>query len=55
VRGGRKLPVDFEKLFLSGDLSHNIALEPADYIYFPGAGQSDRRLDGPGGHPGADD
>jgi protein involved in polysaccharide export with SLBB domain len=36
ARGGRKLPVDFEKLFLHGDLSQNIALEPNDYIYFPG-------------------
>lgn len=36
TRGGRKLPVDFEKLFLHGDLSQNIALEPNDYIYFPG-------------------
>ena len=34
-RGGRHLPVDFEKLFLSGDLSQNVALEPGDYLYFP--------------------
>jgi protein involved in polysaccharide export with SLBB domain len=38
VRGGRKLPVDFEKLFRNGDLSQNIALEPDDYIYLPGTG-----------------
>jgi len=35
ARGGRHLPVNFEKLFLEGDLSHNIALEPNDYVYFP--------------------
>lgn len=36
-RDGRRLPVDFEKLFLHGDLSQNIALEPSDYLYFPPA------------------
>ena len=36
-RGGKRLPVDFEKLFLHGDLSQNIALEPGDYLNFPAA------------------
>jgi protein involved in polysaccharide export with SLBB domain/capsular polysaccharide biosynthesis protein len=36
-RGGTHLPVDFDKLFLHGDLSQNIALEPGDYLYFPAA------------------
>jgi protein involved in polysaccharide export with SLBB domain len=36
-RGGRRLPVDFEKLFLHGDLTQNIALEPGDYLSFPAA------------------
>jgi protein involved in polysaccharide export with SLBB domain/capsular polysaccharide biosynthesis protein len=35
ARHGRHLPVDFEALFLRGDLSQNIFLEPDDYIYFP--------------------
>jgi len=35
ARHGKKLPVDFERLFQQGDLSQNIALEPNDYIYFP--------------------
>ena len=34
-RRGRHLPVDFEKLFLEGDLTQNIPLEPDDYLYFP--------------------
>ncbi len=34
-RGGKRLPVDFEKLFLQGDLAQNVALEPDDYLYFP--------------------
>ena len=35
VRGGRRMPVDFAGLFLHGDLSQNVALEPNDYLYFP--------------------
>jgi len=34
-RQGRRLPVDFQKLFTEGDLSQNISLEPDDYLYFP--------------------
>jgi len=34
-RHGTRVPVDFSKLFLEGDLSQNIALEPGDYLYFP--------------------
>ncbi|MEW6305519.1 MAG: polysaccharide biosynthesis/export family protein [Verrucomicrobiota bacterium] len=35
VRHGERVMVDFEKLFLEGDLTQNIALEPDDYLYFP--------------------
>lgn len=34
-RRGRRLPVDFDKLFVHGDLSQNVVLEPDDYLYFP--------------------
>jgi protein involved in polysaccharide export with SLBB domain len=37
ARGGRRYPLNFEKLFQEGDLSQNIAIEPGDYIYFPSA------------------
>ena len=30
-----RVPVDFESLFLHGDLTQNIALAPDDYLYFP--------------------
>jgi protein involved in polysaccharide export with SLBB domain len=30
-----RVAVDFEGLFLQGDLSQNIALEPDDYLFFP--------------------
>ena len=31
----RRVNVDFEALFLHGDLSQNISLAPGDYLYFP--------------------
>ncbi|MGH7996131.1 MAG: polysaccharide biosynthesis/export family protein, partial [Opitutaceae bacterium] len=33
-RNGRHVPVDFARLFLQGDLSQNVALQPGDYLYF---------------------
>ena len=35
VRGGKTLPVDFEKLIREGDMTQNIYLEPNDYLYLP--------------------
>ena len=35
MRGGKRYPLNFEKLFQEGDLSQNMAIEPDDYIYFP--------------------
>jgi protein involved in polysaccharide export with SLBB domain/capsular polysaccharide biosynthesis protein len=35
ARGGHHIPVNFEKLFLEGDLTQNVPLEPNDYLYFP--------------------
>jgi protein involved in polysaccharide export with SLBB domain/capsular polysaccharide biosynthesis protein len=37
IREGKRLQIDFEKLFLEGDLSQNIPVEPNDYFYFPPA------------------
>lgn len=37
MRGGKRIPLNFEKLFQAGDLSQNLSIEPGDYIYFPGA------------------
>jgi polysaccharide biosynthesis/export protein len=34
VRGSNRLKVNLEKLFLEGDLTQNVALEPDDYLYF---------------------
>lgn len=35
ARSGRHVPVDFSALFLHGDLSQNVTLQPDDYLYFP--------------------
>jgi len=35
VRGGKYIPVDFEKLLADGDMSQNIYLQPDDFIYVP--------------------
>ena len=37
MRRGKRIPLDFERLFSRGDLSQNIAIEPDDYLYFPPA------------------
>jgi protein involved in polysaccharide export with SLBB domain len=37
VRHGRRLPVNFEKLFQRGDLSQNVQLAPGDYLFIPPA------------------
>lgn len=37
IRQNQRVPLDFEKLFLRGDLSQNILLEPNDYLFFPSA------------------
>lgn len=35
VRQGKRVPINFEKLFHEGDLSQNLQIEPDDYLYFP--------------------
>ena len=52
VRGGRRLPVDFDALFTHGDLKQNILLEPGDYVYFPSGTVNEVYLLGAVGHPG---
>ena len=37
MRGGKMLPVDFQKPIREGDLAQNIYLEPDDFIYLPSA------------------
>ncbi len=55
-RDGKRLPLDFEKLFEAGDLSQNIPIEPGDYVYIAGANVAEVyvlgeiRLPGPVGY-----
>ncbi len=37
VRGGKRVAVDLEALFLRGDMTQNIPVQPDDYLYFPSA------------------
>ena len=41
VRNGRRVPVDFEKLFLHGDMTQNVEMEPGDYLHIASAGSND--------------
>lgn len=52
VRAGKRVPVDFVKLFQEGDLSQNIQLEPNDYIYFPSSTVNEVYLLGAVSSPG---
>jgi polysaccharide biosynthesis/export protein len=52
IRGGRRMPVDFEKLFQEGDLAQNIEIEPGDYLYFPSANTNEIYILGEVSSPG---
>lgn len=41
IRNGQKMPINFEKLFLEGDLTQNEVIEPNDYIYFASTAAND--------------
>ena len=51
-RGGHRVPVDFDRLFMHGDLSQNVALEPNDLLYFPAANSGQIFVLGEVGLPG---
>jgi protein involved in polysaccharide export with SLBB domain len=52
MRGGQRLPVDFEKLFFEGDLKQNVEIEPGDYVYFAAANTNEVYVFGEIGQPG---
>lgn len=37
MRGSSRVPVNMESLFLHGDMTQNVAVQPGDYLYFPSA------------------
>ena len=53
VRNGQRLPVNFEELLKEGDMSHNIYLQPDDFIYFPSSVSRDIYVLGAVARPGA--
>jgi protein involved in polysaccharide export with SLBB domain/capsular polysaccharide biosynthesis protein len=52
MRGHKRLEVNLEKLFLEGDLSQNVPLEPEDYLYFAGANMKEVYVLGQVRNPG---
>lgn len=52
MRNGRKVNVDFYKLFMQGDLSQNVLLEPDDYLYIASSMANDYFVLGAVGTPG---
>lgn len=41
MRGGKFLPVDFNRLIYDGDMSQNIYLEPDDFVFLPSASETE--------------
>lgn len=52
IRDGKRVPIDFEKLFSGGDLSQNIPIEPDDLLYFPPSTLKEVYVVGEVGEPG---
>ena len=52
ARNGKRVPLDFERLFQHGDLSQNVPLEPDDYLYFASANNNEIYVLGEVNSPG---
>ncbi len=52
MRDGQRVPVNFERMFLDGDLSQNVALAPGDYLFFPSVGLKEVHVIGDVKYPG---
>ena len=53
MRGGKRLDVDFSKLYFEGDLSQNVYLEPQDYIFLASNLSNEYYVFGAVAQPGA--
>lgn len=52
IRDGKRLTLDFEKLFQQGDLSQNIPMQPDDYVFFASASANEIYILGQVNNPG---
>ncbi len=52
IRNGKRLNIDFYKLFIKGDVSQDVALEPGDFIYIPSNAADAIRVAGAVNKPG---
>jgi len=52
VRKGKKLSVDFESLYRTGAMEHNVFIEPGDYIYIASNVHNETYVFGSVGRPG---
>jgi protein involved in polysaccharide export with SLBB domain/capsular polysaccharide biosynthesis protein len=41
MRGQQRVPVNMEALFMRGDMTQNVRIEPGDYLYFPSANSNE--------------
>lgn len=41
MRGQKRVPVNMEALFMKGDMTQNVPIEPGDYLYFPSANSNE--------------
>lgn len=41
MRGQKRMPVNLEALFMKGDMTQNVPIEPGDYLYFPSANSNE--------------
>ncbi len=53
MRDGKRLPVNFERMFLDGDLSQNVSLAPGDYLFFRPTGLLEIHVVGDVRYPGS--
>jgi protein involved in polysaccharide export with SLBB domain/capsular polysaccharide biosynthesis protein len=53
MRGGKRLAVNFERMFLDGDLTQNVTLAPGDYLFFPSTGLKEIHVIGDVRYPGS--
>jgi len=52
MRNGQRVPINFEKMFLDGDLSQNVYIEPGDFLFFPPGGIKEVNVVGDVRYPG---